>query len=431
MNTTLWWLESKILFRQKAVQLIFLLVVVLSVSSIFNGLLDIQQQQKAIEEARAIQVQDTVLTQKKLTYLANDAGYAGYYHFNLTYDAPSPLAFSALGQRDVVPYILRVRLLGIESQLYDSAIYNASLVSIGHFDWTFVISYLLPLLMIALFYDIFSSEKELNRLSLLRASGHQLRNLWFRRISLRWISIYLLSVTPFFIASLIYAVPILQMMNVLFATGLYSFFWLVVCILAARLSWSGLTKMILLVAIWMVVTLILPTLSYLWLNHHVKTPQGIEVTVEQRDVIHAGWDKPKEQTMQQFFQYHPEWKDTAPITTGFHWKWYYAFHQLGDQSVQQKARAYHDALIQRQRMTEHLGLVLPVVGFQNHMHALARTDLNAQLNYLQGIRNYHQQLRRFYYPYIFNEVSFMTQDFNRIPQWQSAEGKAVDNQTTP
>jgi hypothetical protein len=37
-----------------------------------------------------------------------DPGNAAYYSFHAAWDAPAPLAFVALGLRDVAPYILRV-----------------------------------------------------------------------------------------------------------------------------------------------------------------------------------------------------------------------------------------------------------------------------------------------------------------------------------
>ena len=48
--------------------------------------------------------------------------------------------------------------------------------------------------------------------------------------------------------------------------------------------------------------------------------------------------------MEKFFRTHPEWRHTAPLPSGFHWKWYYAFQQLGDESAAPQVAAYRRAV---------------------------------------------------------------------------------------
>ena len=64
--------------------------------------------------------------------------------------------------------------------------------------------------------------------------------------------------------------------------------------------------------------------------------------------------------------------------------------------------------------------MLPAVGLQTTLHRMAGTDLAAQLAYQDRIRAFHERLRRFYYPYIFNETPFREGDFAKAPRW--AEG---------
>jgi ABC-2 type transport system permease protein len=139
----------------------------------------------------------------------------------------------------------------------------------------------------------------------------------------------------------------------------------------------------------------------------------------QREAVHAGWDRPKAATMQAFFNAHPEWRQTAPVTSGFHWKWYYAFQHVGDMHVANQVAAYRQGLEARDRWTRRLGIILPAVGVQTVIHRLANTDLRAQLAYQDRIREFHAQLRRFYYPYIFNEQPFRQAEFSQAPRWST------------
>ena len=85
--------------------------------------------------------------------------------------------------------------------------------------------------------------------------------------------------------------------------------------------------------------------------------------------------------MQQFFRTHPQWQHTPPLPAGFHWKWYYAFQQLGDERVAPQVAAYREGLLARQRWSERLGWLLPGVGVQAILHHMAATDLPAQLSF--------------------------------------------------
>ena len=72
----------------------------------------------------------------------------------------------------------------------------------------------------------------------------------------------------------------------------------------------------------------------------------------------------------------------------------------------------------RDTWTRRIGYILPSVGVQVALHRLARTDLEAQLSYQDRIRKYHERLRRFYYPYIFDDRAFTSEDFSKAPRWQ-------------
>lgn len=170
--------------------------------------------------------------------------------------------------------------------------------------------------------------------------------------------------------------------------------------------------------LWALLTLVLPTLGNAVLSRSVPVHQGVELMLAQRQAVHGAWDLPREDTMARFFRTHPEWQNTAPLPSGFHYKWYYAFQQLGDESVAAKVAAYREGLVARQQWTERLDWLLPGVAAQAILHREARTDLVAQLAYQDAITIYHDRLRAFYYPYLFNEVRFRAEDFDHIPRYE-------------
>ena len=119
--------------------------------------------------------------------------------------------------------------------------------------------------------------------------------------------------------------------------------------------------------------------------------------------------------MHRFYARHPRWANSAPLGPEFHYKWYLAFHQNGDESVAKQVRAYRAGLERRDATARALGWVLPSVGVQALLTRLADTDLTAQLAYQDRIRDFHRRLREFYYGYLFTDRPFGKEDFDRAP----------------
>ena len=412
----LWTREARLFLRQRLALPALLLMAILSIFSVWAGMTEMSRQRDIIARIQPQQAADVAAVAKWVTK-EGDAGSAAYSTFHATWDAPSALAFAAIGQRDVAPYILRVRALGLEAQLYESENYNAELALPGRFDWAFVLTYIAPLFVIILFHDLKSGEREAGRFNLLAAMARSERGLWRRRIVLRLGALWLMLVLPFVVGAMISGAHIGGMAMFFLVSAVYLVFWTLLCLWIGSWRWSSVTNAATLAASWLVLTLILPAVAHLAINMAVPVRQGVELTLAQREKIHGGWDLPKAETMQAFFKVHPEWKDTQPVEGGFHWKWYYAFQHLGDLAAGGQATAYRAGLERRDSLTARAGVLLPAVGVQTILHRAAKTDMRAGLAYQDRIRIYHERLRRFYYPYLFNETPFREADFAKTPKW--------------
>lgn len=408
--------ELRLFLRQRIAVPALVLLAVLSAASVWNGLSETRHQREIIERIQPKQAEDVAAVADFVT-LGGDPGYAAYYTFHATWDAPSRLAFAALGQRDVAPYMLRVNALALESQIHNNENYNAELALPGKFDWAFVLTYVAPLVLIALLHDLKSSEREARRLDVLRAMARRPWQIWGTRVALRSILPFLAVILPFLAGAWTVQAPPIDVAAALGLAALYFGFWVVVALLISRLEWKSATNAAGFAAIWFGIVLVIPALAHLAINAAIPVRQGVELTLAQREMVHAGWDKPKEETMAAFARLHPEWRDTPPVEGGFHWKWYYAFQHLGDVSVQKQSAAYREGLESREAWTRRIGYLLPPVALQVALHRIAETDLSAQLAYQDRIRGFHTRLREFYYPYIFEERSFTREDFANAPKW--------------
>ena len=406
--------ELRLLLRQRLTLMALALLGLLAVAAIAAGLSETARQRAAIAAIPAAQAEDIGAV---ADYVARsgDAGSAAYYSFHPTWDAPAPLAFAALGMRDVSPYILRVRALGLEAQIYDGDTFNPELALPGRFDFAFVLIFLAPLFVIALFHDLVSGEREAGRVRMLDALPRGGASLWRRRAALRLGLTWAVLALPFAVAAAIEGVAPAAIAIVLAVTLAYLLFWAALAMLIGRLCWSSVANAATLAAAWLVLVLIVPTLAHVAITAAVPVGQGVEIALAQREAVNRAWDIPRDDTMRRFYATHPEWAESAPLGPAFHYKWYFAFHQNGDADVAGRVAAYRAGLEVRDAAARALGWVLPSVGVQGLLTRLARTDLRAQLAYQDRIRAYHARLRAFYYGYLFRDRPFTAADFGRAP----------------
>jgi ABC-2 type transport system permease protein len=408
--------ELRLLVRQRLTMFALALLTCLTVAALAAGMAEVARQRAAIAAIPAAQAEDIGAVAAWID-AKKDAGSAAYYSFHPTWDAPAPLAFAALGMRDVSPYILRIRALGLEAQIWDGDTFNPELALPGRFDFAFVLVFLAPLFVIALFHDLRSGEREAGRERMLDALPGG-RGLWRRRAGLRLALLCSALAVPFTVAAAIEGVGLGTIFDVLVVIVAYLLFWTAVAALVGRLRWSSVANAATLAATWLVLVLIVPTLANVAVNAALPVHQGAEIAMAQREAVNQAWDIPREQTMRRFYARHPEWADSAPLGPAFHYKWYLAFHQNGDESVAPRVQAYRAGLEDRDAAGRALGWVLPSVGVQALLTRLARTDLAAQLAYQDRIRAFHQRLRTFYYAYLFRDRSFEKADFARAPRYE-------------
>lgn len=414
---TIWRHEWQLLLRSKIALAGLGLLVVLSVASLVSGVQRIDSQREAIARIAALQAEDLQAV-IHANAAGGDAGQAAYYSFHPTWNPPSPLAFAAIGLRDVAPFILRVRALGLEAQIYDGDVFNPELALAGRFDFAFLLTFLAPLFVIVLFHDLRAAETESGREKLLASLPGSLRRLYARRAVVRVTALGLCLGVPFLIVALWQAVPAVQIGAVLGLMLAYLLFWAGVALLIARWRWSSGTNAAALAASWAIIALIVPALSNVLIERAIPVGEGTEIARAQRDAVNHAWDIPREVTMRRFYASHPQWQHSAPLGTAFHYKWYLAFHQNGDEAVAPAVQAYRAGIERRSAAATDLGWVLPPVGLQALLTRMAGTDMQAHLAYQDRIRAYHAQLRQFYYGYLFEDRRFGEQDYRLAPQFK-------------
>lgn len=405
--------EFRFLLHQTSGSLALGLLVALATASLLLGRAEVQRQEDSIERMRVMDSTE----RRDLVDGFEDYGSAAYYSFYATWDEPSELAFTALGQRDVAPYMLRVRMLALEGQIYETDTLNPELGLSGRFDYEFVVAFLLPLVVVFLLHDLIASEREAGRLPLLTATAGRATKLWIPRAGLKVFGALIAVLLPFWAIAAIDGVGPVSVASVTLIVVGQVAFWSALTLWLARLQRPSSAIAAILVSVWLVLSLLVPLVGKTVVDRATPAVEGADIALLQRETVNDAWDLPKASTMDRFFEAHPEWSDTPPLEDAWHWKWYYAFQHVGDLTAGELSLAYRDAIAERDRLSAVVAFLSPAVAVQRAMQGAADTDVEAALGYDSSIRRYHSALRAFYYPLLFVDRPYDADVLDEAPEF--------------
>lgn len=389
------------------------------------GRAELSEHRRVIALLPDIEADDTRYVGKEYPE-GTEAGATAFYHMNPTVHAPSPWAALSVGQRDVHPFHLRLNLLPLYGQLFDSGLENPEKSLAGHFDLAFVFVALIPLLAVALCYDAVSADDEGGAGLLLRAQPVPAGRVAALRLLLR------LALTAGLCAALLAAGLIANAIEPdrtaalwLAAAVLHAAFWVGLSAWVASWRRSSSFNAVALASAWLVLAVVAPAALNSGLTAAFPVPHGHEIALVQRREAHAGWDRPKDETMAAFAARNPELAAASVAGEGFSWRWYYAIQEGGDAAVEGLADAHLEALRARQAWSRRLAWLSPPAGLQLALNALAGTDLDAQVAYLESVRAYHRELKRHFYPLIFSDRSVTAAEHAAIPDHRFASAPSA------
>lgn len=405
--------ELGFMLRQGQSVGLLLVTLLLSGFAVIMGNAETTQQHQLID---TLLVADEV-DRKQVLSKTSDPGNAAFYSFYLTYSRPSAMAFAALGERDVSPWKHRIRMLALEGQIYESDSMNPELSQAGIVDFSFVISVLIPLIVILFLHDFQASERFSGRFNILMATTSPSQRLWPMRIVVRILALSLCLLLPFWIMAMVAGAALDLVLVFTGISVLHILFWAILCYWQGRKDKTAPVVAATLLGIWLMVSFIVPVIGNVIIDRWVQSPEGGDIVLLQREAVNQAWDLPKQTTMDAFLATHPQWKAHSNIEGLFAWKWYYAFQQVGDQKAAGLSQAFRDARAEKHRLAGYISLLSPPMLVQRSLSGFAQTDVMAAMEYQQQVRRFHQSLRHFYYPFLFRNKPLTSEGLKELPQF--------------
>ena len=423
--------EWKTLKRSRSLGVLLWVFLGAGVYGIYFGKFEIDEQRIRIAEVEEFEKQqfDSLMLRTKLdtTISANTQKYnsatmpsrfglKGPFVYYVSKDL-HPLAGLCLGQIDLFPAYYGFHIQALAKQLGTNELANPMKLLAGNFDLSYVIVFLLPLVIVALFYTVYASEKESGTLFLLRsepiALGMVLLGKGLPRV------LVILGLVTFLLALgfVIHGVSLADHFGLFFRWlwiiyG-YSLLWILFMGIIVWLRQGSALSAILGLGGWLIFTVIAPALLNLFVSAQEPLPNRAEMIHAVRNLNDKNWNTPKSFVFDRFYADHPALNQGD--TTDFI-KWYYASFTLLDKEANRLKGTFEAQVKQRNELLEKWKWLAPAAWVHEKLSRTCGTDRRGHMAFLQEVHAFHEDLKSLYYPKIFNEQRFTMEDLKKLEE---------------
>lgn len=353
---------------------------------------------------------------RNVDFHPEDIGLLLYYvKFGFVNKMPN-LTGLAIGQRDINLSVHSITIRNLEEQKYNTDILNPFFQMLGNMDFSFVLIYLFPLVIIAFCFNLISEEKEEGTWSLILSQTANPLKLTGLKIGVRYFAVLIMLFLLFFLAKIYLQIPLdaaflaFVLISVLYISFWFAISWLVVSLQKK----SGQNAMILLIS-WLMLTVVLPGGINAVNEYLHPVPEAFSTVLESRDGYHNKWDEAKEPTVARFHELYPQFSEFKhPKGKDYSWIWYYAMQHMGDDEASSFSKALKEKLKIRNQLSLISGFFIPTIQTQLALNSFAQSDMDNQLRFMNKLEKYHETKRLYFYPKIFNEMDVMEENWEKF-----------------
>ena len=313
--------EWRLLMADRPLRIALGLFALLLVYALANGVVWTRFQESTVEVAQAGNVERALAIEQELTDIENGAepasrfsdprlpnvlgGARGRHTAVLT---PGPLTALAVGQSDLLPYYYDVNIYTNESSFHQNGEVESPLnLMVGRFDLAFVVVYLLPLLVLALSFNVLSEEREQGTLALTLSQPVSARGVVAAKLAFRALLVVgmVLAVS---LAGILVAGDMGDSGRVLLwcaAVVAYALFWFVLAAWVNSLRRSSAWNATVLVGAWLVLVVVLPAAINIAAGLLHPLPSRVQMVTAQREASNEAVNQ-RSELLARYLEDHPE-----------------------------------------------------------------------------------------------------------------------------
>lgn len=351
---------------------------------------------------------------------------------------PGSLATFAVGQSDIYPYYTRVSTRTKQTFIVNDEIENPVNLLAGRFDLAFVVIYVLPLLILALSYNIVSAEREQGTLDLVLSQPVAPRRVIVSKLLAR-MGVVLGGVLALVLGgavaggtSLVTGGGASRLALWILVAVLYSLFWFGVALAVNTLKTSSATNAVAVLGIWLAVVVITPSLYNVAVTTLRPSPSRVELTTALRQATNEATEQASV-LLQRYYLDHPEMMagGTADMDN-------FAGRAVATQEAVEKSMGpalaeFDQRLVEQQQLADRYRFVSPALVVQGALYDLSGTSIHRYRHYQTQVDTFHQAWRSWFFPRIFARATLRTEDFDAMPAftWREEPASVVAARVAP
>ena len=313
--------EWRLLMADRALRAVLALFALLLLYALANGIVWARFQERTVETALAGNAERARALGEELAAIENGAEPASRFRDprapNVLGGArgshtaaldPGPLTALAVGQSDLLPYYYDVNIYTNESTFQQNGeVENPLNLMVGRFDLAFVVIYLLPLLILALSYNVLSEEREQGTLALTLSQPVSARSVVAAKLAFR----------ALLVVGTVLAVSLLGIL----ATGgadspgrialwcatvaVYALLWFALAAWVNSLRRSSAWNATVLVGAWLVLVVVLPAAINIAAGLLHPLPSRVQMVTAQREASNDAVNR-RSELLARYLEDHPE-----------------------------------------------------------------------------------------------------------------------------
>ncbi|PTS74838.1 ABC transporter permease subunit [Stenotrophomonas sp. HMWF023] len=333
---------------------------------------------------------------------------------------PGAMAALSIGQAEAYPYTADVVALGDRTQLLRhvwSDIGNPAAQAAGRFDLAFVIVFLLPLVILAATFDLWSRERERGIAALVLSqpisAGRLIAVKAFARgiIVLLPALVIIIGVAASSRAASPFGLAVLAL--IVFA---YGSFWLALAVLIGCFARRTTEAAIAAGALWLLIVVMAPSLALAAVNLLVPSPSQMQLATE----LKAQLADTARQQMLRHAAEPPATRSPAPRIADAA-RVAYADLVQADQAIAPLIAAHAEAEDARRLALDRVRLLLPSVVVQDALDRLAGSDADRALAFQQQVLAYWQARRQLHEGYLDRDAPQTLAEYDALPRFEFQE----------
>ncbi len=428
--------EWRLLMADRALRIVLGLFAVLLVYALANGVVWLRFQERTVEAVESGNVERTSALEQELSAIA-----AGGQPSSPFADPRSPLVLGgpsgshtavlvpgsltalAVGQSDLLPYYYDVNIYTNESSFQQNGeVENPLNLMVGRFDLAFVVVYLLPLLILALSFNVLSEEREQGTLALTLSQPVSVRDVVTAKLAFR----------ALLVVGMVLAISLLGIL----ATGgldspgrvllwcaavvAYSLFWFVLAAWVNTLRRSSAWNATVLVGAWLVLVVVLPAAINIAAGLLHPLPSRVEMITAQRDASNDAVNQ-RSELLARYLEDHPEMAEGVvadePGLGALAWAATDAVNRRLEEvtSEHDARRADQIVLVRRYRFLS------PALLAQEVLADAAGTGDARFAHFQSQVRAFAEQWREFFVPAILADEQMTASVLPNVPRFRLAD----------